>query len=445
MMLEIFPRGDHAVILRLLDKVLTRSTAQQGFFYEIRLHDYSELLVDYCPLIGDSIERRGGAITASVRAWFEGRCGFATGNILTTRDLDALLDAASEASLTAPPCEQPLATSASNVPNRCVPDDISGEYVLQRAKALADGLYQKGISQIQTLLVRLSKGTVIIANSAGLRVIEQIGSEEALLRCETPYGAIVDGMMLPSCSHTCWDLEPLLERVHRSLDAVAEEGVPPDPLLPMVLRPSVAAPLVSGLAWLLRGDTAVHTPGLAAARTRKVFPAHLTVCDDPLHPLGTRQRSYDDEGQPSTPLSLVQDGRLMDFLHSMQSAHEMASRSNGRGFVNTGNRLSPPTPQAINLYIRPVCMKLPDSYLELTTKLETLKTMPRAGLVTMNVAGWMVREGARKLRVRPFDLHLPLLPTWRRLAGVGDDLCFLSCSDGCGTPSLLFPSLLSGG
>ena len=399
-MLEIFPRGDHAVILRLLDKVLTRSTAQQGFFYEIRLHDYSELLVDYCPLIGDSIERRGGAITASVRAWFEGRCGFATGNILTTRDLDALLDAASEASLTAPPCEQPLATSASNVPNRCVPDDISGEYALQRAKALADGLYQKGISQIQTLLVRLSKGTVIIANS---------------------------------------------ERVHRSLDAVAEEGVPPDPLLPMVLRPSVAAPLVSGLAWLLRGDTAVHTPGLAAARTRKVFPAHLTVCDDPLHPLGTRQRSYDDEGQPSTPLSLVQDGRLMDFLHSMQSAHEMASRSNGRGFVNTGNRLSPPTPQAINLYIRPVGIKLPDSYLELTTKLETLKTMPRAGLVTMNVAGWMVREGARKLRVRPFDLHLPLLPTWRRLAGVGDDLCFLSCSDGCGTPSLLFPSLLSGG
>ncbi len=445
MMLETFPRGDYAVILRLLDKVLTRSAARQGHFYEIRLHDYNELLVDYCPRIGDCIERRGGAVIASVRAWFEGKCGFATGNILTTRDLDALMNAASEASLTGSLSEQPLAANTRNVLDKCVPGDLSGEQALQRAKALADGLYQKGISQIQTLFMRQSKGTVIIANSAGLRVIEQIESEEALLRCETQYGAIVDGMMLPSCSHTCWDIEPLLERIHKSLDAVAEEGVPPDPLLPMVLRPSVAAPLVSGLAWLLRGDTAVQTPGLAAARTRKVFPAHLTVCDDPLHPLGTRQRCYDDEGQPSTSLSLVQEGRLMDFLHSTQSAHEVASQSNGRGFVNVGNRLSPPTPQAINLYVRPVGMKLPDSYLELTTKLETLKTMPRAGLVTMNVAGWIVREGARKLRVRPFDLHLPLLQTWRRLAGVGDDLCFLSCSDGCGTPSLLFPSLLSGG
>jgi PmbA protein len=274
-MLETFPRNDYVVILRLLDKVLTRSAAGQGHFYEIRLHDYNELLVDYCPLIGDSIERRGGAVIASVRAWFEGKCGFATGNILTTRDLDALMNAASEASFTGSLSKQPLAANTRNVLDQCVPGDLSGEQALQRAKALADGLYQKDISQIQTLFMRQSKGTVIIANSAGLRAIEQIGSEEALLRCETRYGAIVDGMMLPSCSHTCWDIEPLLERIHKSLDAVAEEGVPPDPLLPMVLRPSVAAPLVSGLAWLLRGDTAVQTPGLAAARNRYVFSVVL--------------------------------------------------------------------------------------------------------------------------------------------------------------------------
>jgi predicted Zn-dependent protease len=443
MELQMFPHGDYAVLLRMLDEALKRSTVQQGSFYEIRLHDYNELLIDYCPQIGDSIERHGGATIASARVWLEGRCGFATGNILNERDLDALLEAAREASMTAPLGEQPLARDTSNVSDWHEPCDLSEEQARQRAKALADALCQKGISQIQTLLVRQSKGTIIIANSAGLRTVERIGAEEALLRCETQYGAIVDGMLQPSCSGQHWDIGPLLERVHMALDTVAEEGVPPDPHLPMVLRPSVAAPLVSGLAWLLRGDTAGRTPGLAAARTRKIFPAHLTVCDDPLHPLGTRQRRYDDEGQPSTSLALVQEGRLMNFLHSTQSAQKMASQSNGRGFVSTGNRLSPPVPQAINLYVCPVGMKLPDSYLELTTKLETLKAMPRAGLVTMTVAGWMVREGAEKRRIQPFALHLPLLPTWRRLAGVGDDLCFLACSDGYGTPSLLFPSLLS--
>jgi predicted Zn-dependent protease len=428
----------------MLDEALKRSTAQQGSFYDIRLYDYNELLVDYCPLIGDSIERHGGAIIASVRVWLDAKCGFATGNILSARDLDALLDAAREASRTSAPSKLPSTSCARIISDKYVPGDLSGKRARQQAETLADALRQKGISQIQTLLVRQSIGAIIIANSSGLRVVEQVRAEEALLRCETPYGAIVDGMMQPTCSGIDWDIGPLLERVHVSLDTVAEKGIPPDPLLPMVLRPSVAAPLVSGLAWLLRGDTAVRTPGLAAACTRKVFPTHLTVCDDPLHPLGTRQRCYDDEGLPSPFLSLVHNGRLMNFLHSTQSAHQMAHQSNGRGFVNTGNRLSPPVPQAINLYVRPVGMKLPDSYLELTTKLETLKTMPRAGLVTMNVAGWMVQDGTKKRRIQPFDLHLPLLATWRRLAGVGDDLCFLSCSDGYGTPSLLFPSLLSG-
>jgi predicted Zn-dependent protease len=439
----MFPPGDHDVLLRLLDEALKRSTAQQGSFCEIRLHDARELLIDYSPFIGDSIERSGGAVTASVRVWLEGRCGFATGTILGPRDLDVLLDAAREASLTAPRSERPVAI-ADEVLDKGVPGDLSGEQTRRRAKTLADALHQRGVHQIQTLLVRQARGTILLANSSGRRVVEHVGAEEALLRCETRYGAIVDGMMQPSCSGY-WDTGPLVERVHTSLETVEEEGMPPDPSLPMVLRPSVAAPLMSGLAWLLRGDTAVRTPGLAAARTRKVFPAHLTVCDDPQHPLGTRRRRYDDEGQPSLSLSLVQDGRLMDFLHSTQSASEMASQSNGRGFVSTGQRLSPPAPQAINLYVRPVGMQVPDRYLELTTRLETLKTMPRAGLITMTVAGWMVREGREKRRVRPFDLHLPLLPTWRRLAGVGDDLCFLSCSEGSGTPSLLFPSLLSGG
>jgi hypothetical protein len=68
--------------------------------------------------------------------------------------------------------------------------------------------------------------------------------------------------------------------------------------------------------------------------------------------------------------------------------------------------------------------------------------MPKAGLITIRVGGWEVRGGVWQRRIKVFDLHLPLLPTQRRLAGVGDNLSF-PLGEGVSTPTLIFQPILA--
>ncbi|WNZ63833.1 metallopeptidase TldD-related protein [Myxococcus sp. MxC21-1] len=204
----------------------------------------------------------------------------------------------------------------------------------------------------------------------------------------------------------------------------------------------MAAPLAAGLIWLLRGDVAAATPALARAVGRKVFPSVLSVVDDPNHPTGTRRVSMDDEGLSTDTLSLVDAGVLRGFLHASDTASRLGAPLNGRGFRTT---LSPPTPEAVNPSLVPgEIAVLPAHYTELVARVETFTTMPRPGTVTVVAGGWEVRDGRRVRRIAPVELELPVLETFRALRGVGTDLTFFPTAEGCGTPTLVFPPLLSG-
>jgi predicted Zn-dependent protease len=231
-------------------------------------------------------------------------------------------------------------------------------------------------------------------------------------------------------------LAPLRERLKDAVEALEGPGEVADPTLPLVLRPAVAAPLVAGLSWLLRGDVASATPALARAAGRKPFPSVLSVEDDPLHARGTRRRTLDDEGRPARAVRLVDEGRLTGFLHSEETAARLGAEPNGRG-LREGT--SPPAPSPINLFIVPRADALPAHYTELVARVETFTTMPRPGTVSLIAGGWEVRDGRRVRRVAPMELDLPLLDTFRGLRGVGADLTFFPTADGCGTPTLVLP------
>jgi predicted Zn-dependent protease len=257
--------------------------------------------------------------------------------------------------------------------------------------------------------------------------------QQALVRCETPNGALVDGVAAPRLD-VALELSPATERLRTAREALLEPGAALDPSLPLVLRPPVAGPLVAGLAWALRGDVAASVPGLVRAVGKKIFPSALTVQDDPRHPAGTLHRHMDDEGGSAAPVTAIQAGQLLGFFHSRASAASLGVDGNGHALRAQKGE---PSPGTFNLHLVPGHGTLPEDRTELVARVETFTTMRQPGVVSLMAWGWEYRRGSRHRRVGPLELELPILSTFRQLQAVGPDLTFLPACDGCGTPTLI--------
>ena len=368
------------------------------------------------PATGATASREGLRLRGAARVWQEGRVGEAFAPHL---DAAALLASAAPRAPGAPP-PVPLARESGS-------DAVepSREALLGAAERLRSGLLARGLT-VQALLVQDPRITDWRVRRGAPAIRQRFAAPQLLARIETPRGA-----MLESCEPD--GVETLLLRVDQACSAVAGQGRAVDRRLPLVFRPAVAVPLVAALATLLRGDVAGATPALARALGKRLFPACLTLVDAP------PAARLDDEGVVAAPVTLISRGQLAAFLHSSATAAAMGLAPNGRG-LRTGEALQL-GPGALGLRIQPASGGLPERCTELTTRLETFTSLSRAGSVSLIVAGWERRGDARLYPVEPFELELPVLPTLRRLAGVGEDLTFFPAAEGCGTPTLVFDSL----
>ncbi|HLL82824.1 MAG TPA: metallopeptidase TldD-related protein [Longimicrobium sp.] len=417
-------------VLRALAALWSRAV-RPGETAELSFRCASTLTVDFDPASGLLQRSAGGEGFASVRLWNpEG--GFeAQGPFDGVGDLEALLARARRSPAPSGP-PSPGAFGPATLP-----EGVDGALDAERARELATS-WARALEPlgtcIQALLVQQTAGWSGVFHSDGSWACDPVMREQALVRCETPNGALVDGV---ASARLGGGLEPsaATERLRAAVEALAGAGTPLDAGLPLVLRPPVAGPLVAGLAWALRGDVAASVPGLARAVGKKLFPGVLTVRDEPTHPLGTVLRAFDDEGQRTEPVTAVRAGVLLGFLHSRRTAARLGVASNGRG-LRVGREA--PSPGALNLHVEPGTAALPPDRTELSARVETFTTMRQPGVVSLLAWGWEVRDGRRHRRVGPLELELPVLATFRQLVAVGSDLTFLPGSDGCGTPTLVF-------
>lgn len=400
---------------------------------ELFLRAHSRLTLEYEAGAGTFAASHGRSLSAAARVWEGERHGFAAGAVGAARDLRPLLEsAARRAGPGARVPTPPTPVSAGALPPW--QPEPSVEHARRRAEHVARAVVPPGVVVQALVLTRRAVWSALLRGGGAEGVHGERG-EEVFLRCETSRGAVVDAVALPPGDDDA-SLLPLRERLADAVSALEGPAEAADLALPLVLRPVVAAPLVAGLAWLLRGDVASATPALARAVGRKPFPSVLSVEDDPLHPGGTRRRVLDDEGRPARSVRLLDEGRLTGFLHSGETAARLGAEPNGRG-MREGT--SPPAPSSINLFIVPRADALPPHHTELVARVETFTTMPRPGTISLVVAGWEVRDGQRVRRVAPLELDLPVLETFRALRGVGEDLTFFPTADGCGTPTLVIP------
>lgn len=392
------------------------------------------------------VEGDGSELVATARVWREERCGAASAGVQSASDLHRLLWAAEANAAFGPVMALPSPAFAQPAGPPPAAAEEAGAHLRMALEAVAGGLPEVG--RLQALLGRVEEGWVAVASSAGVRAAQWTRVQRLVVRWEHPLGALVDGV--EGELGTPLEVEALLERLRAGVEALEGEGGRPAPGLPWLLAPQAAAPLVSGLGWLLSGDTAAAVPGIARALGKKIFPSCLSFVDGAAFP----ERHLDDEGQPRAERVLIREGRLEQFAQASDSAQRLKQPLNGCA-VRVGGagiplaRLRAPTILASTAATGAAstgtastgtAAPWPPDRNELTARLETFVAGPRGGKVLLVLAGVVVRGGERAERIAPFEIELPILDAFRGLLQVGADTAHFPTVDGARTPSLLIPS-----
>ncbi|NTX55018.1 metallopeptidase TldD-related protein [Myxococcus sp. CA039A] len=418
-------------------KVMDRLCRERGWrSAELYLLSHADLSMDYDVATRTSSCSWGSGFTASARVWTEALMGTAVESVDGVAALERLLLSAEGKARTGTPAPLPASPASPPISQAAWRLETHPSRARLCAERIVEEVLPAGVV-VQALVVKQECSGALLVRSDGFESFRRAEHEAAFLRCETSRGALVDAVpLLALMTKGEGDLGPVRVRLADAVSALEGPAKQADRSLPLVLRPAVAAPLVAGLAWLLRGDIGAAMPALTRAVGRKLFPSILSVVDDPLDPRGTQHRSIDDEGRPARVLRLVDEGRLTGFLHTEETAARLGGESGGRGLRELAH---PATPTPLNLCVLPREDALPADYTELVARVENFSTMPTPGTVSLIAGGWEVRDGRRVHRVEPLELELPVLETFRGLRGVGSDLAFFPSAEGCGTPTLVLP------
>lgn len=178
--------------------------------------------------------------------------------------------------------------------------------------------------------------------------------------------------------------------------------------------------------------------GVSFLKTKKgqrIFPAGMTVVDDPHIPRGHGSRPFDGEGIAARALNIIDDGVLTDWFLNSAQARQLNLETNGRATRGaSGGPGSGPT----NLYLKPgavsfeALLKTAQSGL-LVTDMFGPQVNSNTGDYSVGCSGFLIENGARGGPVSEITIAGNLLDMFRNLAAA-DDLEF---SGAINAPSLL--------
>ncbi len=119
--------------------------------------------------------------------------------------------------------------------------------------------------------------------------------------------------------------------------------------VPIVFDPRVSKGVVGALVSAINGAAVARgTSFLKEMKGQRIFPAGVTVVNDPHRIRGIGSKPFDAEGLPCQKWKLVDDGVLTGWLLDLRSANQLGLKSTGNASRGLG---SAPSPSAHNVYM----------------------------------------------------------------------------------------------
>ena len=406
----------------------------------------------------ESLSDAGGR-GIGVRAFLDGRSGYAYGTDLRDEGLKALATAARENAAVADPDEHgglPDETGAAEVEGLHSPElrRWETERVVEVALAAERAARsRKGVSQVETTVYSDSDATVALANSRGFGGSYSATQAWAYASAFAGEGADLMTGLGVDLGRDPSGLDPEgigAEAADRAL-ALAGARQPESRRCPVVLDPFVAASFVGFIGGMLSADAVQRGRSLFADREGdEVAGPALRVADDATDPGGPGSAPFDGEGSPARRTPLLEGGRLLTFLFDARTARKAGRRTTAN--ASRGSYRSLPAVGTTNLVVEPgertseelVSAAGEGLYVTDVAGLHS-GVNPVSGTFSVGASGRLIEGGELGSPVREITIASDLVSMLRAVEAVGSETRWVPFGGSVKAPPVLISEMAVSG
>jgi len=380
----------------------------------------------------ESLSDAGGR-GVGVRAFVDGRSGYAYGTDLSEAGVAEVAGAARAAADAADPDEH------SGLPDECGATPVAGlaspalgDWSTERKVELALAIERAarsrpGVTQVETATYSDAEGSVALANSRGFSAGYDATQAWAYASAFAGEGADLMTGLGVDLGRDPAALDPEAiggEAADRALALVGARQ-PESRRCPVVLDAFVAASFIGFIGSMLSADAVQRGRSLFAGKEGdEIADRALVVTDDATDPEGPASAPFDGEGSASRRTPLIGDGRLLTFLFDVRTARR-AGRSTTAN-ASRGSYRSPPSVGTTNLVLEPGEHDLEGLFREageglFVTDVAGLHSgvNPVSGTFSVGASGRLIEGGAAGAPVRELTIASDLVSMLKAVREVG--------------------------
>ena len=380
----------------------------------------------------ESLSDAGGR-GVGVRAFVDGRSGYAYGTDLSEAGVAEVAAAARAAADAADPDEYsglPDEFGATPVGGLASPalGDWSTERKVELALAIERAARSRpGVTQVETATYSDAEGSVALANSRGFSAGYDATQAWAYASAFAGEGADLMTGLGVDLGRDPGTLDPEAiggEAAERALALVGARQ-PESRRCPVVLDAFVAASFIGFIGSMLSADAVQRGRSLFADKEGdEIADPALVLTDDATDPEGPASAPFDGEGSASRRTPLIGDGRLLTFLFDVRTARR-AGRSTTAN-ASRGSYRSPPSVGTTNLVLEPGERDLEGLFREageglFVTDVAGLHSgvNPVSGTFSVGASGRLIEGGAAGAPVRELTIASDLVSMLKAVREVG--------------------------
>ena len=305
------------------------------------------------------------------------------------------------------------------------------------------GLAQDGISKSDGADCSWSSSTIVLCNSVGFNQSYQkdycgaslslIGGEGVNMERDYAYDQCAAFANLDSAKDIA--LSAAERTIQRLNPQKGKTGT-----FPVIYDRRVANTLIRHmLAAINGGRIAKNTSFLNDSMGKAIFQKDVTIHDNPHMDGMLKSRFFDSEGQNCSPMQLVQDGVLENWILDLRSAHKLGLQTNGRA---SRGLASQPSPSSTNVWMDNGTASLNDLLADIkdgfyVTELIGSSVSMTTGNYSRGASGFWIENGKISHAVSEMTLAGNLKDMFASLIPATD----LRLRYGCDSPSIYIPSM----
>jgi PmbA protein len=406
----------------------------------------------------ESLSDAGGR-GVGVRAFADGRSGYAYGTDVSEDGVRQTARAAREAAEVADPDEY------DGLPDECgttsvdgLASDAVGDWSTEDKVALAltverAARERPGVTQVENAVYSDAEGSVALANSRDFSASYEATQAWAYASAFAGEGSDLMTGLGVGLGRDPGALDPEAIGAEAAERALALVGArqPPSRRCPVILDAFVAASFIGFIGSMLSADAVQRGRSLFAGREGdEIADPVLALADDATDPTGPSSSPFDGEGSPTRHTPLIEDGRLLTFLYDTRTARKAGRTTTGN--AARGSYRTPPSVGTTNLTLQPGASDLDGLFREAGEGLYVTEVAglhsgvnPVSGTFSVGASGRLVENGEAGAPVRELTIASDLVSMLQGVRALGSDARWVPFGGSVKAPPILIAEMTVSG